>query len=179
MNRHVGTAAVTAALVAVWSLLWGGFTVANILSGLAVVLLLFVAFPSGRPQVPALPIRPVAQLKLLGYVVVMLLRSNLTLSREVISKEADIATGVLAIPVPPASPGVVALLTGIIALSPGTMTVQTLREPPTIYVHILQLHDIEGSRADLLRLTRLVVDAFATPANIAAYDRRLAQEVSR
>ena len=50
-------------------------------------------------------------------------------------------------------------MTSVIALSPGTMTVDVDRESTTIYVHFFRLRDLAAARASLARLERLVVDA--------------------
>ena len=48
-----------AILVAVWLLLWGSITVANVLSGIAVAAFLFAVYPSDLPWRPSGRVRPV------------------------------------------------------------------------------------------------------------------------
>jgi multisubunit Na+/H+ antiporter MnhE subunit len=47
-------------------------------------------------------------------------------------------------------------MTSIIALSPGTMTVDVDRGSTTIYVHFLFLDDVAAARASLEQLEQLV-----------------------
>jgi multisubunit Na+/H+ antiporter MnhE subunit len=54
-------------------------------------------------------------------------------------------------------------MTSIIALSPGTMTVDVDATSSTIYVHFFRLRDVAAARRQLDRLERLVRKALHTP----------------
>jgi multisubunit Na+/H+ antiporter MnhE subunit len=66
------------------------------------------------------------------------------------------------------SDGVLAFVANMTALTPGTMTIEIRRDPPVFYVHILQLDDVEHVRAEVRKLERLAIEAFATPQAVAA-----------
>ena len=57
------------------------------------------------------------------------------------------------------------------ALSPGTMTVEVELDPPTIYLHILDLHDVGQVRASIATLEDLTVRAFGSRTAIDSLGR--------
>lgn len=141
-------------LVALWLLAWGQITVPNVVSGAAVATMLLVAFPpaaGGRRT----RVNPVGVLRLVGYVVVQLVISNVVMTREILRPRPKIRPGVLAHRLRSPSEEVVTLMTSVIALSPGTMTADVDPDSTTIYVHFLLLRDLDAARALLDRLERL------------------------
>jgi multicomponent Na+:H+ antiporter subunit E len=148
-------------LVAIWLLAWGRFDVAHVLVGVVLAAVLFVAFPmvpSGRRRVALAP-RPLGVARLLWYVVVQLVRSNVLMAREIVSRRSRIHTGVIHYRLRAPSDLVLTLVANIIALSPGTMTVDATREPRTISVHFLLLDDVSAAERSLAHLERLVAGA--------------------
>jgi len=145
-------------LVALWLLAWGDFTIANVLSGIAVAAVLLIAFPLREPNHPRHP-SAVGIVRLVGYVAVQLVASNIVMAREVLRRTPRTQPGVLAHRLQEPSETIVTLMTTIIALSPGTMTVDVDDASTTLYVHFFRLDDIEGARASLRTLERLVAGA--------------------
>jgi multicomponent Na+:H+ antiporter subunit E len=146
-------------------------TVGNVLSGVAVAAALLVAFPLEPPKDHDLRVCPWGVVRLAGFVVVQLVSSNVEMTREVLRPTTAANPGVLAHHLQAPSEVVVTLLTSIISLSPGTMTVDVDAEASTIYVHFLFLDDLDRARAQLDRLERLVrgaVEPRSTPATRAA-----------
>lgn len=150
-------------LVVLWLLAWGEASPANLASGLAVAAALLVAFPPVRHSGPRLRIRPLGVVRLLLYIARQLLTSNYLVARETISRRSSIRAGVLAYPVQHPSDEVVTLIANVLALTPGTMTVEATREPAVIYVHFLLLDDVHEARRSIARLERLVVQAIGFP----------------
>ena len=144
-------------LMALWLLAWGEISVPNLLSGAAVITVLLVAFPPGATS--RVRLKPIAVARLAGYVVVQLVSSNILMTREILRRRPTVRPGVLAHQLHSPSEYVVTLMTSIIALSPGTMTVDVDEASTTVYVHFLFLHDVEAARASLGRLERLVSQA--------------------
>lgn len=145
-------------LVAVWLLAWGEVSVANTLSGIVVAGALLVAFPAyrgtARPRV-----RPMGAVRLVLYVLGQLVPSNVLVAKQVVSRRSRIRTGVLAYRLDHPSDEVVSLMAHVIALTPGTMTVEATRDPWVLYVHFLLLDDLDRARATVARLERLAVAA--------------------
>jgi multicomponent Na+:H+ antiporter subunit E len=141
-----------ALLSALWLLAWGQISVANVISGVAVAVALLVAFPPSPSRSAPVRISVRGAMRLAGYVAVQLVTSNIVMTREVLRQHSTIQPGVLAHRLRYASEHVVTVMTSVIALSPGTMTVDVDRGSSTIYVHFLFLHDISSARAALDRL---------------------------
>jgi multisubunit Na+/H+ antiporter MnhE subunit len=71
-----------------------------------------------------------------------------------------VQTGVVACELRNSSSRLLTVITNLIALTPGTMVVQTTFEPTTLYVHVLRLDDPEHVRAAVAKLEDRVVAAF-------------------
>jgi multicomponent Na+:H+ antiporter subunit E len=151
-------------LVALWLLAWGEVTVANVVSGAAVASALLVAFPPERRAGDGLQLRPLGVARLAGYVLVQLVTSNLVMTAAILRRHPSTRPGVLAHRLQRPSEEIVTLMTSVIALSPGTMTVDVDPDSTTIYVHFLFLRDVDAARAQLTRLERLAVRAVVAPA---------------
>jgi multicomponent Na+:H+ antiporter subunit E len=148
-------------LVALWLLAWGELTLANVLSGVVVAAALLVAFPPGRRSHVRWSL--VGSVRLAAYVVVQLVTSNLVMAREILRVRPITQPGVLAHRLQKGSDELVTVMSSVIALSPGTMTVDVDRESTTIYVHFLLLRDVDAARAFLARLEQLAVGAISEP----------------
>ena len=156
-------------LTLIWVLAWGSPSPANVLGGLAVATLLLVAAPDPRPH-GRVRLRPLAALRFLGYVLVKVVQSNIEISREVLARESRITTGVVAVPLPSCSDGLLTLIANVMALTPGTMPIEVEQEPTVIYVHVLHLGDVEEVRRDVHHLARLAYRAFGSAAALAELD---------
>jgi multicomponent Na+:H+ antiporter subunit E len=161
------------AVTVIWTLAWGSLTVANVLSGVAVALLLLAVVPDDtRGLRRRSPVRPVPIARFVGHVLVQVVESNVVLSREVLTRHSRINTGVVAVPLPECSDGLITLIANTIALTPGTMPLQVDRNPTVLYVHVLQLTDIEEARREIQHLADLAYRAFGSEAAIAALPDR-------
>jgi multicomponent Na+:H+ antiporter subunit E len=153
-------------LIAFWLLAWGEVSVANVASGLVLAPALLLAFPPRRRTTGAHLISPIGVARLLLYVLGQLVTSNVLVAREVVSRRSRIRAGVIAYPVQHPSDEVLTLITNILALTPGTMTVEATTDPAVIYVHFLLLSDLEGARRAVARLERLAVAALGGPGAV-------------
>ncbi|HUR23689.1 MAG TPA: Na+/H+ antiporter subunit E [Acidimicrobiales bacterium] len=152
-----------ALLVCFWLLAWGHVSVANVASGIVVAAALLVAFPPHRPAVSGPTISPVGTARLVVYVLGQLVPSNVLVTREILCRRTRIRTGVLAYPLQQPSDAVLSLMAHVIALTPGTMTVEATSDPPVLYIHFLLLDDLAEARRTVARLERLAVAALGRP----------------
>lgn len=174
-------------LIAVWVALWGEPSVGNLLSGVLVVVVLNVVFPAGPDVVVAEDegiTRPVAALRFLLFFAWALVVANWQVLVDVLRPRAQLAEGIVAVPLVSRSPIIATFVANAITLTPGTLTVEIgggsggrpggragvvspgdagLGEPPVVlYVHALSLGDAESVRADGRRFEELAVAAFGS-----------------
>jgi len=159
-----------ALLVAIWVLLWGSLTPANVLSGVAVAVLVLAILPDARFRLRRPTVRPLPALRFAALVLVDLFRANLVVTREILSRQSSINTGVVAVPLPLCSDGLLTLIANVLSLTPGTMPIEVTRTPPVIYVHVLHLRDVEAVRHDVQHLSALAVRAFGSAEAVAILD---------
>jgi multicomponent Na+:H+ antiporter subunit E len=93
---------------------------------------------------------------------VQLVSSNVLMTRQILRRHPDVRPGVIAHQLRDPSAEAVTVMTSIIALSPGTMTVDV--DPTTIYVHFFRLLDVAAARQQLVRLEHLVAGAITAVA---------------
>jgi multicomponent Na+:H+ antiporter subunit E len=156
------TAVRVGVLVALWLLAWGQVSVANLVSGVLVAGALLVAFPPDARRTGG-HIRLVGALRLVGFVARQLVTSNYLVAREILGWTSSVRTGVLAYDVQRPSDQVVTLMANVIALTPGTMTVEATRDPAVLYVHFLLLDDVDKARRAIARLEELAVATVGHP----------------
>ncbi len=152
-----------AAIVVMWVLAWGSLTFANVLGGLVVAAVLVVVTP-GRPGPRPVDDRPSGRCRShdsLGFALVEMARSNILLVRDVLAPRSRLHPGVMAVPLPRCSDGLLTLITNMLALTPGTNPVHVEPDPAVVYVHVLHMHDVEKSRAEVLHLADLAFRAFS------------------
>jgi len=152
-----------ALLVALWLLAWGEVSLANVVSGVAAAAALLVAFPPDRRAHARLRFSVTGAGRLAIYVVVQLVRSNVVMAGQILRPRPDVRPGVIAHRLRQPSEEVVTVMTSVIALSPGTMTVDVDPESTTIYVHFFRLYDVDAARTSLGHLEDLAVDAIVAP----------------
>lgn len=154
--RSAGRVAV---LIALWLLAWGEASVANVLSGAAVAVALLVAFPPRRGAPSEVRISAGGTVRLAAYVAAQLVRSNITMTWQIVRPPEPIAPGVLAHRLDHPTDETITVMSSIIALSPGTMTVDVAPDSSTLYVHFFHLVDPEEARRSIAHLERLTIGA--------------------
>lgn len=157
-----------------WVLIWGSVSPGTIIGGIAVIAVMYLIFPSGRPWKPTVSINPVATVRLVAYFTKQVIVSNVRLSIELLRPSADIRSVVVDVPMHTSSPTLLTAVTNFAAMSPGTMVVGTSVEPPVIRAHVL-LFGRRDTHAEAVQgiydLERLTVESFGTDDDRAVYRR--------
>ena len=162
------TGGVVVWLVALWVLLWNDVSVANVVSGvvLAVVVLglsRLVSASSAEPGTGDRPrISPPHLVFFIGYVLVQLVRSNVFLAWEILTRRNTVHTGIIAVPMRTNSDVAMMVMANVITMTPGTVTIDAKDSPAVLYVNVLHLHDVDRIRNDLRRLEEVCVRAFGS-----------------
>jgi multicomponent Na+:H+ antiporter subunit E len=148
-------------LVTLWLLAWGEVSLANVASGLAIAVVLLIAFPLSQPAEPRVRVRWIGAGRLVVYVLGQPAVSNITMSRQILRPPVNPSPCVLAHRLSRPSPEAITVMSSVIALSPGTMTVDVTADASSIYVHFFHLTDLDAGRRTLARLDHLVDKALA------------------
>jgi multicomponent Na+:H+ antiporter subunit E len=152
-------------LTAIWLALWADVSAANALSGVAASLAVVALFRSGRTG--RVVVRPLAALRFAVHFLRSLVASSVVVARTVVTPRDRIRTGIVAVPLRGCSDGVATVIADAITLTPGTLTLEVRREPLTLYVHALDVRDVEQVRGEVRTLEILAVRAFGSEAAIA------------
>lgn len=159
-------------LVVVWLFLWEGVSVPNVLAGVALASLLVVLFPM-RPRGIRGAFRPVAAAHFAGFFAWKLVEASMVVAWEVVTPQNRINEGIVAVPIRGVSETLTTLVANAISLTPGTLTLEVRHRPPTLYVHVLHLEDIDEVRHDVQYLEVLAMRAFGSSAAIDAAEAAL------
>ena len=155
-------ATMVAWLVAVWLLLWGTLSAANVISGLAVALFITVLLPLPTVPVQGRP-RPLSVLRLVVSVNWWLVRSSVQVAWLTLRPGPPPMAAVLRARLNLKSNLVLALGVNILNLTPGTLVLEIDQLRRLVYVHVLGI-DSPGSvdrfHKQVADLERLLVAAF-------------------
>ncbi len=154
-------------LTLVWVLLWGTFSAANILGGLAVALVITLLLPLPRVPVEG-RVRPLSLARLILYVIVKLVVSSFQVAWLAIRPGPPPATAVLRVHLAVKSDLVLALAAGILTLIPGSVVLEIDQKRRLVYLHVLDVGSEKAvaafyRQADTLQ--RLMVAAFERDAD--------------
>lgn len=133
-------------VVVVWILAWGSVSVANLLSGLAVAALVAAIIPEREMLSGPISLRPGPLLRLGWFFVSTTATANVELIRLTYARRVFPPAGVLDIAIPPLSDVELTMVTSLVALSPGSITVDVQRDPWVLSVHFLDLSDPDAQR---------------------------------
>ncbi|MGI9615174.1 MAG: Na+/H+ antiporter subunit E [Acidimicrobiales bacterium] len=148
------------ALVLVWCGLWGSVSVANVLGG-ALIAVLITSFDFGLAGNGG--VRVVPLLRLTGLVLIDLVRSTISVAKEIVTARTLADEAIVAVRTPDGSGQHLLLLTALITLTPGTAVVDAEPDPDnnaaTLYLHLLYRDDAEQTKAHVMRIATLACKA--------------------
>ncbi|RBY94014.1 Na+/H+ antiporter subunit E [Blastococcus sp. TBT05-19] len=157
-------------LVLVWNLLWGTWSWANLLSGLAVALAVTVLLPL-PPVTGGSRLRPLPTLSFLGWFVVDLISSGALVAWQTIRPSGIDRSAIITVQLRTDSDLLLTIVAESLSLVPGSMVIDMDRERRTLALHVLHVRDdadVERQRQSVLTQERRVVRAFGSPAEVAA-----------
>lgn len=156
-------------MVVVWVALWGDLSVANLLGGVAVAAGLLLVFPSAGLE-RSVPLRPLEALRYASFFSWALVKSNVAVAWAVVQPGRVVREGVLAVPLQSNSDLLTTIFANSVTLTPGTLSldVGSTPEGSVLYVHQLDVDDIEAARCDLAYMEYRAIRAFGTEAERAS-----------
>jgi multicomponent K+:H+ antiporter subunit E len=129
------------ALLLLWLLLNQSVSVGHVILGSVIAVLASWAMAALRPEKPRIR-RPGVALRLLGMVLLDILRSNIAVGRIIVrSREPGVNAGFMTIPLDMRSRHGLAVLSIIITSTPGTIWVEYDDARGTLLLHVLDLVD--------------------------------------
>lgn len=147
-------------LTLVWVLLWGTFSWANLLGGLAVAIGVLVLFP-----LPAVSsggcLRPLALLRVVLGVARDLAVSSVQVAWQSVCPGPPIRSSIVAVEVPEDSELLMALLVECLSLVPGSVVVDASAPDRTLWAHVLGADDEAAVERFRRQAARLVADLMA------------------
>jgi multicomponent Na+:H+ antiporter subunit E len=162
-----------AVLVTVWMLLWGVFSWANLISGLAVAAVVLVVFPlppvtfAGRP-------RPLGLVRFAGRFVTDLVLASVQLAVLAFRFGHQPRSAIIRVPLRVPSDLVLTLTGEAVSLVPGSLIVDTDQASTTLYIHVIGVDDrdaVERFRREVYATEARIVRAIGSDAEISMVDR--------
>jgi len=157
-------------LVLVWFLLWGTWSWANLLSGLAVALGVMLLLP-----LPAVAgharLRPLPLVRFVGHFLVDLVVSGAQVAWRALGPGGARQGAIVRVQLRADSDLLLTVVAETISLVPGSLVLDLDRERRLISVHLLHAVDVahvERQKADVLATEDRIVRAFGTADDIAA-----------
>ncbi len=143
-------------LVVAWCALWGEASVANVLSG---VLIGLIVTGLGHRARQRGSIRPLPLARLAWIVLLDLVKSTVAVATEILTPTDRTEESIIGVELPPGGRDHLLLLTVAITLTPGTAVVDSDPHRNVLYVHLLH-HDSRDELVEhVLELARLACDA--------------------
>jgi len=150
-------------LAAIWVLLWGTASPANVLGGVAVGTLLVLLLPGLRTDGRPLVVRPRAAASFLWTILLDAVRSNVRLTKAILSGRRDVESSIMEIDIPICSDQLLTAIANLLAVVPGTMPLEVHGSTRRLVVHVLHLDPLAESRAAIEDLVGKSVAAFGEP----------------
>jgi len=156
-------------LTVVWCLLWGEFTVGNVLAGIVVAVAVLVLFPlpslafSSRPH-------PWGLVRLVAIFVVDLIRSSMQVAVLAVRFGHQPVNAVLVVPLRTRSEFAMWVTAEMVSLVPGSLLIEVSRTRWALQIHMLDTPDpaaVQRARERVWAQERRVVEAFGAPEDIA------------
>ncbi|MFI6521537.1 Na+/H+ antiporter subunit E [Spirillospora sp. NPDC050679] len=154
-------------LTLLWQLMWDRFSLANLVSGLVLALLLALVFPM-PPLDPGMRLHPVGFARFAARFAVDLLKSAGPLAWQAVGSGRPTANSVIGVPLRTRSDMMMTITAIALSATPGTVVVDVRRTDATLFLHVLGADDeatVAQARRDVLAQEGRVVRAFGTAAD--------------
>lgn len=160
-----------AGMVFAWCALWGTVSVANILSGVLVSLVVLASGvgPSGQGGIR---LGPLLRFGLLVFV--DLVKSSFTVAWEILTPTDYTEEAIIAVDAPVDTRHHLLLLVVAVTVTPGTAVIDTDPDNGRLYIHLLHANKADEIRAHVLELSELACRAL--PMQADSEDRTIASQ---
>lgn len=185
MRARLRIPAIMSWLTALWVMLWGNLSWANVLGGVLIAGVVVLVARLGPASLRPTYFHPQWAIAYVAVLLWQLVLSNLRLAVEILTPGDGTYTAIIAVPIRGGSDAVVNLVANSITLTPGTMTIEVRRHERsefdydgdgiidemtagvTLYVHCIYGEDVDAVRYGILRLEELALRAFGSDGDRA------------
>ena len=156
-----------------WVLLWGDLSIANLVSGFVLGLLITWVFPlppidfHGR-------IRIWAHAKLIAILLFDLVRSSFVVAAQAFRFGHTVRNAVVRVDLRTHSDLYLTLTSELVSLVPGSLVMEGRRQESVLYLHVMDVRseaDIVAARRGVLAAEERVIHAFGSDAEVAAIEQ--------
>ena len=135
-------------LALAWAALWGEITLVNLLIGYVVGYAILALLTRGGVLSSTLASRTIHALRLAAFFVWELLIANVRVAVDVL-RGHRIEPAVVAIPLDITSDGEILLLSMLINITPGSVTIDLSDDRRTLYVHVMHMKSADETRREI------------------------------
>ena len=136
-------------LALAWAALQGEISLANLLVGYVVGYVILVLLSRGGALPSTLLSTTTRAVGLAGFFLWQLLVANLKVAADVLRPRTGIQPAVVAIPLDITSDGEILLLSMLINITPGSVTLDLSDDRRTLYVHVMHMSSAEETRREI------------------------------
>ena len=136
-------------LALAWAALQGEITLANLLAGYVFGYVILALLAKGGVMPPTLTSRMRHASGLAGFFIWELVLANVRVAADVMRPHTAIRPAVLGIPLDVTTDGEILLLSMLINITPGSVTIDLSKDRRTLYVHVMHMTSVEASRQEI------------------------------
>ncbi len=136
-------------LALAWAALNGELSFGNLLEGYLLGYVILALLARGGVMPRNFASRMTSALKLAGFFAWQIILANIRVAADVIRPETAIRPAVIALPLDITSDGEILLLSALINITPGSVTIDLSNDRKTLYVHVMHMETPEESRREI------------------------------
>ncbi|HEY8536179.1 MAG TPA: Na+/H+ antiporter subunit E [Vicinamibacterales bacterium] len=148
-------------LALAWSALSGELSLRNLIEGYLLGYVILALLARGGVMPRNFASRMTSAVKLAGFFLWQIVLANIKVAADVIRPKATIRPAVIALPLDAKSDGEILLLSALINITPGSVTIDLSNDRKTLYVHVMHMETPEESRREIKEgFERRVIELF-------------------
>lgn len=136
-------------LALAWAALHGEITAVNLVVGYGVGYAILALLAKGGVMPSTLASRTVHAIGLAGFFAWEMVLANVRVAADVMRPRTGIQPAVVAIPLDVTSDGEILLLSMLINITPGSVTIDLSDDRRTLYVHVMHMTSAEATRREI------------------------------
>jgi multicomponent Na+:H+ antiporter subunit E len=136
-------------LALAWAALQGNITLGNLLVGYGVGYVILALLEKGGVMRSTLASRTGHAIGLAGFFAWELVLANVRVAADVLRPRTGIQPAVVGIPLDVRSDGEILLLSMLINITPGSVTIDLSEDRRTLYVHVMHMTNAEATRREI------------------------------